>query len=330
MNIWIPAIRTGSGADIFTERLASALADKGINTTVTWFNRFYEFVPALLKNTEPPADTDIIHVNSWYGFAFKRPGKKLVITVHLCIHDPLFFQYKTPLQRFYHDYLIRNYETSGFRVADRVTAVSNYTANIVKKLFNIEPPIPVYNGIDTVLFKPADNRIIKDRFTLLYVGNMTRRKGFDLLKPIMEKLGNDFILKYTSGFRKCRHATAENMENIGLLDQESLVRAYNDCDALLFPSRLEGFGYSVCEAMACGKPVISSNNSSLSEIIRQGETGMLCTTNAVDEFCDAARTLASDPGLVKKMGSAARKDVVEKFSSEKMAEKYIKLYESLL
>lgn len=330
MNIWIPAIRTGGGADIFTERLASALADKGINTTVTWFNRFYEFVPGLLKNTEPPADTDIIHVNSWYGFAFKRPGKKLVITVHLCVHDPHLSQYKSPVQRCYHDFLIRNYEKSGFGLANRVTAVSNYTANTVKNIFNIEAPIPVYNGINTILFKPVKSRIKKDRFTLLFVGNITRRKGFDLLKPIMEKLGNNFILKYTSGFRKSLHATAENMENIGLLDQESLVRAYNECDALIFPSRLEGFGYSVCEAMACGKPVIASNNSSLSEIVRHGETGMLCTTNAVDEFCAAARTLASDPDLGEKMGAAARKRVIEMFSSEKMAEEYITLYKSLL
>lgn len=331
MNIWLPAIRAGSGADIYTERLAIALAARGINTTITWFNRYFEFIPGLLKYITPPDNTDIIHVNSWNGFAFRRPGRKLVVTVHLCVHDPLLLQYKSPSQCFYHDHLIRKYETSGFKFADCVTAVSNYTSNVVGNIFDIEPPVPIYNGIDIRLFNVTDHKACNKKYTLLFVGNTTRRKGFDLLKPIMEKLGNDFILKYTSGFRKSPHTTASsNMQNIGTLDQEALVKAYHECDALLFPSRLEGFGYSVCEAMACGKPVIASDNSSLSEIIRHGETGMLCKTDDVDEFCTAVRLLAADPGLAEKLGKAARKHVMENFTREKMAEEYIRLYESIL
>ena len=330
MNVWFPAIRAGSGADIYTERLASALAGMGINTSITWFNRYFEFAPGLLKYVIPPANTDIIHVNSWNGFAFSRPGRRLVVTVHLCVHDPLLLQYKSKLQCIYHDQLIRKYESSGFKLADRVTAVSNYTSDIVQGIFNIEAPMPIYNGIDTGFFKPAEHKAKNERFTLLFVGNTTRRKGFDLLKPIMEKLGNDFILKYTSGFRKSSHTAANNMQNIGTLNQEELVTAYHQCDALLFPSRLEGFGYSVCEAMACGKPVIASDNSSLSEIIRDGETGLLCKTDVVDEFCAAARLLASDPGLAEKTGKAARLHVMENFTLGKMAHEYSGLYESML
>jgi len=330
MNVWLPAIRAGSGADVYTERLASALADRGVNTTITWFNRYFEFAPGLLKNVKPPANTDIIHVNSWNGFAFSRPGQRLVVTVHLCVHDPLLSRYKSLLQRIYHEHLIRRFESSGFKLADRVTAVSSYTSTIVHNIFNIEAPTPVHNGIDTSLFKATEQKVKNERFTLLFVGNTTRRKGFDLLKPIMEKLGNDFICKYTSGLRKSSHTAASNMQNIGILDQKGLVKAYHECDALLFPSRLEGFGYSVCEAMACGKPVIASDNSSLSEIIRHGETGLLCKTDAIDEFCDAARLLASAPDLVEKMGAVARAHVMKNFTREKMAEEYIRLYEKIL
>ena len=331
MNIWLPAIRAGSGADIYTERLAGALAARGVNATITWFDRYLELVPGFLKYIKPPPNTDIIHANSWNGFAFSRPDSRLVVTVHHCVHDPLLVQYKSPLQCFYHDHLIRKYETSGFKLADRVTAVSNYTSDTVKNIFNIEAPIPIYNGIDTGFFKAAEHKVKNKRFTLLFVGNTTRRKGFDLLKPIMKKLGNDFVLKYTSGFRNSPPpVTGSNMQNIGTLNKEGLVKAYHECDALLFPSRLEGFGYSVCEAMACGKPVIASDNSSLSEIIRDGETGVLCKTDDIDEFCAAARLLASDPGLADKMGKSARSHVMENFTREKMVQEYIDLYESIL
>jgi len=330
MNVWLPTIRAGSGSDIFTNRLATALEDRGVNATITWFDRYFEFAPGLLKIINPPANTDVIHVNSWSGFAFRRPGKKLIVTVHLCVHDPALLQYKSLLQRIYHDNLIRNYETSSFQCGDCVTAVSNYTSNIVQNIFNIDKPVPVYNGIDTGFFNVQELNVKNKKFTLLFVGNTTRRKGFDLLEPIMDKLGNDFILEYTSGLRKKSHTATGNMINIGQLDQNALVDAYHRCDALLFPSRLEGFGYSVCEAMACGKPVIVSDNSSLSEIIRHGETGLLCKTDDVDAFCNAVKVLSADRDKGREMGKAGREFVVDNFSITKMVRNYIRLYEDQL
>lgn len=330
MKVWLPAIRAGTGADVFTERLAAGLREKGVNTVVTWFNHYLELAPLFMKPVAAPPGTDIVHANSWNGFAFDRKGTKLVITVHLCVSDNTLRPYKTPLQSAYHDLLIQRFEARSFRVADCVTAVSRYTGDRVRELFNIGDVNVIYNGIDTDFFSPGPPRKDNGRFRLLFVGKPSTRKGFDLLGPIMQCLGDDYELYYTGKPGSGPTAGIRNVHATGTLEKDTLLQAYRDCDALLFPSRLEGFGYSVCEAMACGKPVIASDNSSLSEIVTNGETGLLCRTDDVNGFCEAIRKIADSPDYAEKMGRAGRQYVLDHFTLGQMIDNYIAVYNDLL
>lgn len=330
MKIWLPTIRAGTGADIYTERLAEGLMERGVDVIVTWLSHYLEITPYLMRVMPAPAGTDIIHVNSWNGFAFKRNNKKLVVTVHSCVHDKLLRPYKSFAQIIYHDLFIKRFETKSFLVADCVTAVSQYTADKVRENFDIEHANVIHNGIDTDFFSPAASRKPVGPFRLLFVGKPRRMKGFDLLEAVMQNLGDDFELYYTAEAGIKTAGKQNNMHATGFLQKEELLQSYRDCDALLFPSRLEGFGYTVCEAMACGKPVITSDNSSLAEIVRDGETGLLCKTDDVQAFCAAARKLAADRNLAAGMGKSARRHVLEHFSLDKMISKYIALYEELL
>ena len=105
---------------------------------------------------------------------------------------------------------------------------------------------------------------------------------------------------------------------------------YNDCDIFLSPSRLESFGLSVAEAMACGKPVVTTNYSSLPELVIDGKGGFLCKMDDIKEFAEKIKYLAKDEYLMKRMGKFNRKKVLNDFSSEKMGKNYIKIYKSLI
>jgi glycosyltransferase involved in cell wall biosynthesis len=334
MKIWFPLMRGWSGTDIFTERLASGLHQQGLKTEVTYFSSYFEFAPFVLKNVSAPSGTQIIHTNSWNGFAFKRTNIPLVVTEHHCVFDPDYLPYESLAQRLYHTMLIKEYEKASFRTASAITAISQYTALSLAKIFQITNAQVIYNWVDTSLFTPSKDFQPEHSslFRLLYVGNLSRRKGSDLLKPIMNRLGPDFELHYTSGLRSPRNRLPEcqNMHSVGTLKGQKLVQAYQRCNAFLFPSRFEGFGLAVLEAMACGKPVIASDNSALPEVIEKDVSGIICPTNDVNAFAEACLKLAHNPELCERYGYNARKRAVNFFSQDKAISRYRDIYHSLI
>jgi glycosyltransferase involved in cell wall biosynthesis len=333
MRIWLPAIRGRSGADVFTYRLAQALLRRGIEAQITWFSRSYEFFPMLLRAVMPPNGTNVIHANSWNAFVFKRQTIPLVVTEHLAVFDPLARAHKNVPQTVYHESLLRYFVKRSFRAASTITAVSQFTALGLQRSFAIESAQVIYNWVDTSTFIPDGNRARRPGpFRLLFVGNPTRRKGSDLFAPIMRSLGAEFELYFTTGQRQLSPRRIEpNMFAIGRFTNErDLIEVYQRCDALLFPSRFEGFPLVVLEAMACAKPVIAANVSSLAEVIQDGVSGTLCPSGNIDAFTTACRQLAEEPQMCERYGAAAREQVERYFSEEVIVPRYVELYQRLL
>jgi glycosyltransferase involved in cell wall biosynthesis len=92
------------------------------------------------------------------------------------------------------------------------------------------------------------------------------------------------------------------------------VEAYQRSDILIFPSRLEGFGYPVAEAMACGKPVVCTNYASLPELVEEGQGGYLCPVDDVEAFAERIRHLGKEADLRRRMGRYNRARVERGFS----------------
>ena len=147
----------------------------------------------------------------------------------------------------------------------------------------------------------------------------------------MRELGSDFDLRIVANFRESDVAGyPPNMTFLGRVGEKGLVEEYQRCDALLFPSRWEGFGYTVLEAMACGKPVISTNASAIPEVVLNGETGILCNADDASAFATACRHLRATPSLCHSMGTAGRRRALDLFSESHLTEKYLDLIDRLL
>lgn len=332
IKAWLPAIQAGSGTDVFTRRLAAALERHGIMAQITWFPLSHELLPSLLQRAQPPSGTDIIFAGSWNGFAFRHSDLPLVVIVHHCVFDPDLRPYKSAPQRFYHHLFAGPREVRSLRAADAVVAVSQCVANHLRQRLGQDDVKVICNWVDTDLFKPKQPDVCGDRpFRLLFVGKLTRLKGGDMLAPLMRRLGTGFELRFTANPQDCRNMNLPpNMLPIGRLSEQDMVSAYQECDALLLPSRAEGFGYAALEAMACGKPVVASNNTALPEVVQDGITGILCDTGDVAAFADACRLLADDSVLRLSMGGAGRRRAVEQFSESSVFERYIDLIERLV
>jgi glycosyltransferase involved in cell wall biosynthesis len=84
-------------------------------------------------------------------------------------------------------------------------------------------------------------------------------------------------------------------EFLGRVSDEELVGLYRGAAAFLDPTRYEGFGYGILEAMACGAPVVASGVTSIPEVA--GDAALLCPPGDVDAFADALRRVLAEPAL---------------------------------
>lgn len=330
MKIWIPTLRSGSGADVYFQSLAAQLTDAGHDVTLSWFPQRYEPAPFPLRRVAPPPGTEIVHSNSWHGFAFKRAGIPLVVTLHHCVHDPAFRAFSSLAQTIYHRSLIRRYEQWSLAAAALAIGVSRYTLDRYRERFDLPRSVMIYNGVDTGFFTPEVPSSSRNSgpFRLLFVGNNSRRKGFDLLPEVMRRLGDGYLLRYTSENRRQPGRLPPNMMNIGRLSREELLAEYRQCDAVLYPSRYEGFGYVVAEGMACGKAVITCGGTSIDELLQACGDDLPRADGSVASLVAVVREMATRPRIAHETESA-QACIAREFSTGAQTRQIVEAYESV-
>jgi len=316
------------------------LSHLGVQSDLIPFSPHWEFFPWGLEwkaqkiMTERPL-CDLVHTHAEYGRLFRRKGKPLVITLH---HSSMDRDYLASLPlptRVHHQFLLKSYVRRAINLADKLVAVSFHTQSAYLKIFDKDLEIQViHNGIDPKTFRPVgvEPRSTDGQVVIFFSGNHTRRKGFDLLAPVMKRLGNNFVLRYTGGIRQSGAVALDvhNMQCLGHLSEEQLLVEINKADISFQPSRREGFGFSILEAMACGKPVVSTDCSAIPELIEHGKGGYLCEVDSVEQMVSAIRNVAQSIELRRKMGAHNRQVVLKRFTLEQMASQYFNLYQSLL
>lgn len=332
MRIWAPYTSAKSGSTIFTHNLAAGLTTRGFQVTVQEFPHQFQYFPKALRFASPPPETDVILTNTWNGPGFHRTGIPSLFVEHLFVLDPLLDQYKSTGQKIFHELLVKRFVQESYRAGSRIVSVSEYTKNAALKVFPSTDIRVILNGIDETFFTPAERTPSprKSPFKLLFVGNLTRRKGADLLPPLMAALGNDFVLRYTG------HADAapgnfgaSNLVALGRLSRDEMREEYRGCDAMIAPSRMEGLSLAMLEAASCGLPIIASNRASMPEIVLHEQNGLICEADDIAGFAEAARFLRDNPDELRTMRLEARVIVERKFSFSRMVDQYADLLRSV-
>ncbi|EPG5721334.1 glycosyltransferase family 4 protein, partial [Serratia marcescens] len=144
----------------------------------------------------------------------------------------------------------------------------------------------VYNGVEPPVKLPDDtNPYRQDKINILFVGRFDYQKGFDLVQRIADELDDRFLITIVGGnvHAKEQPAPHSRMDFKGWLTSAEMAPYFTYADVLLMPSRWESFGLVAVEAESYGLPVVASRCSSLPEVVSEGVTGYLFTTNQADE-----------------------------------------------
>jgi glycosyltransferase involved in cell wall biosynthesis len=168
-----------------------------------------------------------------------------------------------------------------------------------------KPVVSLFSWTDGI--EPSVLACLQNRKYLLYVGGFASHKNVRVLLEAFQELTREIPLQLVlvgwgpeDVFAELKtritamHLTERTTILSGLPDR-TLAWLYSSCELFVCPSRLEGFGFPVLEAMACGAPVLCSNASSLPEV--GGDAVMYFSPDSKDELTRAIRTLVADPGL---------------------------------
>ncbi len=115
---------------------------------------------------------------------------------------------------------------------------------------------------------------------------------------------------------------------LGKIDVVAPVLA--SADLFLLPSTSESFGLSALEALASGVPVVATRSGGIPEVVRDGETGILCDVGDVPGMADASVSVLRDKALWERMSTAAAADSRERFSEAELVARYEEFYSTTL
>lgn len=327
------------GVGSYLRSLQKALQEYSTQHSYTFFRR----------PSEIPHNTDLVHYPYFDPFVVHLPLHKTYPTV-VTIHDviPLVFPDHFPagvkgeVKLWIQKKLLKG-------VKGIITDSKASKKDIVHFLDIDE------NRIDTV-YLAADERFkqlalttkekneIRKKYNLpetfcLYVGDVTWNKNLPMLVRAMEKTKIPLIMAgkaLTSTYDESNiwnldihevHALIKNDRNfklLGFVPDEDVVKLYNMATCFVFPSRYEGFGLPVLEAMQSGCPVITTKSGSLAEVA--GDACFFVDPNNEKELEDAVRSVSQAVLLQKSLQKRGLQQA-KKFSWKNMAQETVKVYE---
>ncbi len=214
----------------------------------------------------------------------------------------------------------------------------------------------IYAGIDSERFHPrldgsrlrAQLGIALDAPVVAMVARFQRVKGHHSFQAIAEAVAKQeadtrFIVAGDNVFgvaadgyyrdeilrmARTNDTLRERLQYIGF--RHDIENVYAAADVVVCASEFESFGKANLEAMACGKPIVSSKRGGPAETVRHGETGFLVEPDDIAGFRQAVIRLLGDAGLRENMGKAGRALVRERFSVAAMTADYRRIFAELL
>lgn len=282
-------------------------------------------------------DPDIIHVHSsWAGmfvrvicFFISRKAK-----IVYCSHGWSFLMDTSNFKKKIYSLI----ELFLALRTDAIINISQYEHNqaIIYGLPK-EKMYVIYNGLDDIISEKMKNKAVtvfnKQKINILFVGRLDRQKGLDIIIKLFEEHSLELgkIKLYVIGERVVDKADVSfplNVTCLGWVNNSDIDAYYQQCDAVIMPSRWEGFGLVAIEAMRNKKAVIASDRGALPELVKDGYNGYIFKLNQDDLLANLLKGL--DKHELAQLGKNGYLYYKENFNAGIMNQRIVSLYKKLM
>jgi glycosyltransferase involved in cell wall biosynthesis len=231
--------------------------------------------------------------------------------------------------------------------SDAVTVISTFTGERLRQF------VPGVKSVIVPFGAAAQNhqrssvastsrRLPSDPFNLLFVGRLVRRKGVDVLLNAAAQLAGDTRLHM--------HIVGEGPERASLMNEavrlgvsgvvkfeggvssQRIAQFFASCDALVLPAivtesgETEGLGVVLLEAMGYGKPVIASSAGGITDIVIDGETGLLSPAGDAAALAQTIRSAMDDPERMERLSNNGKLHAEREFSWDTIVSRLVATY----
>ncbi|WP_181537391.1 glycosyltransferase [[Anoxybacillus] calidus] len=279
---------------------------------------------------------DIVHIHSSFAGMFVRLPyfiKRKKVKIVYCSHGWSFLMDTSNLRKRLYAFIEKMLSIK----TDKIINISKYEyKNSIKYGISEEKSIVILNGISNFsnnnhLKNGIDLKINKNKINLLFVGRFDRQKGLDILINFFHKYHINHIELYVIGesvIGDLNFTFPDNVKHLGWVSNQLMDQYYKQFDAVIMPSRWEGFGLVAIEAMKNKVPVIASNRGALPEIVEHDNNGYIFDLSKEEELLNILNQL--DKEQLKQMGLKGYETFKKKFSSKIMNESILDVYRQLL
>lgn len=287
-------------------------------------------------------------VDIFHGPASLIPFRKESYRVVVTIHDLVAFLFSETIPLKYGAYM-RFLLRQAVKRANKIISVSYHTRQDLIDILKVPPEkITVIHEAPSPIFHPHDKdqvrKILKERYGITkkfiyHLGNIEPRKNLinllEAFSRVCRELGSEYqlvvsgqkgwLVRSLNHFLKT-YPVRDQVFFTGYVPVEDLPLFMNGAEIFVFPSLYEGFGLPVLEAMSCGTPVISSNRSSIPEIV--GSAAVLIDPTDPAEIADRIVSLLRDDQERRRL-SLLGIDQAARFSWIDVARKTLEVYRSV-
>jgi glycosyltransferase involved in cell wall biosynthesis len=301
----------------------------------TWSRKFLRgnikgILEANLKNfqkyQQDVGSIDLIHAQASYPASIVawQLAEKYQIPYIVTIRMSPF-----PFQEFLQGHRLSKLIQLPLKTANRLIATSHALEQQLKH-YDLTHVTVLHNPVDLDFFKPGNLKTTRqDKIQLLAIGRLETQKGFDLLIPALSYLPTKYHLKIIGqGSQKKvleekieQYNLQERVQLLGEGSRKQVLAGLQQCDLFVLSSRHETFGNVLLEAMACGKPVVSTDCGGPRDIVST-ETGILCETGSSEALAEAIQLAMQQQWDQQNI----RMQVEKRFSPAVFTEKLVNLY----
>jgi glycosyltransferase involved in cell wall biosynthesis len=234
------------------------------------------------------------------------------------------------------------------RRVDGIVACSAFNGRQVEERYGVAPRI-IYNGIDPEIFRPVSPNLALQRQLglltanriIVFTGRLIGLKGVGDLLRALAGLSETYPWQLlVIGEGESRVALQKLSDGLGIgrrviftgfVPNDELPHYYASADLAVFPSVAdETFGVAICEAMACGRAVVSTWVGGIPELVIHGEAGLLARPRDPADLGIKISRLLREDDLRRHLGEAALRRVRRLFTWEKVADRLQQVYNAVM